>query len=41
MGLLGCISLDRVEISIMEVSWVLSAEYNDPIVKPETLKDIG
>lgn len=25
----------------MEVSWVLSQDYSDPIVKPETLKDIG
>ena len=25
----------------MEISWVLSADYNDPIVKSETLKEIG
>jgi len=25
----------------MEISWVLSADYSDPIVKPETLKEIG
>ena len=24
----------------MEISWVLGADYNDPIVKPETLKEI-
>ena len=25
----------------MEVSWVLSADYADPIVKSETIKNIG